>query len=457
MLGKIKNKLAALLAKKYVKAILAALIVVGAAVTAFYYVTSPSRLIRPGHAVEGSEQSFDREIINIVLLGFDRDEARDRIYTIYRPDTIMIASLNLRETKVSVVNIPRDSYVPIHGRDFYDKINHSYAHGYNLRGVEDRHKSGLETTLRTIEDFLGGIPIHYYITIDMDGVVEVIDKVGGIEYDVDVTVRNESGRVLLNKGPQLLDGEKFLHYVRYRGVGGDTGRVSRQQKILIAAFSQLKEKGKLKDLPQIYKSLTENVETNLTLTQITALAVFGLKVDPEDINTYIFSGTNQFAPRGDQDISYLVIDERARVELIKEVFGITVEQRPQITLPGPRKREKTQEEGEQEIEEPAPVEQPSEEEPPGEGEEEPPGEEPPPGEEEQPGAEEPGPGGEDPGSQPGGGEDSGGGQGGEGEDPNPGPPGTGSPQEGGGFPKMPKIGDLGELFKGGRFQPKFGP
>ncbi|MGB4243845.1 MAG: hypothetical protein WBK42_09865, partial [Dethiobacteria bacterium] len=187
------------------------------------------------------------------------------------------------------------------------------------------------------------------------------------------------------------------------------------------------------------------------------LAVFGLKVDPEDINTYIFSGTNQFAPRGDQDISYLVIDERARVELIKEVFGITVEQRPQITLPGPRKREKTQEEGEQEIEEPAPVEQPGEEVPPGEGEEEPPGEEPPPGEEEQPGAEEPGPGGEDPGSPPGGGEDSGGGQGGEGEDPNPGPPGTGSPQEGGGFPKMPKIGDLGELFKGGRFQPKFGP
>jgi len=110
--------------------------------------------------------------------------------------------------------------------------------------------------------------------------VEVIDKVGGIEYDVDVTVRNESGRVLLNKGPQLLDGEKFLHYVRYRGVAGIPPRQPAAED-LIAAFSQLKEKGKLKDLPQIYKSLTENVETNLTLTQITALAVFGLKVIPK--------------------------------------------------------------------------------------------------------------------------------------------------------------------------------
>lgn len=288
---------------------------------------------------------FDQKVVNIALLGFDRNAARDRYYRLYRPDTIMIAVVNFKKGSVSMVNIPRDSLVKINGTESYDKINHSYMYGHDRPGVEDPHRSGMETLLKTIEDFLGGIPVHYYVSLDMDGAAEIVDKLGGFYYEVDVEVRSNMGRgrLLLEKGYQHLDGKKFLHYVRYRSpaTGGDLGRTQRQQQILVAAFRQLRSQGRLSELPGLFRTLQENVETNLSLRQIAALALFGTRVDPDSIKVYVFAGETQYAPRGNIDaLNYWVIDEKARVRLIKEVFGVRVAQRPQMSLPGPRKPEK---------------------------------------------------------------------------------------------------------------------
>ncbi len=322
------------------------IIIIGILITAILiavslFLLNPSWMFSLSNGWEGEldlAQAFDKDQINIVLLGFDRNEARDQVYRIFRPDTIMIASINFRTRDVSLVNIPRDTYVRISGHGIDDKINHAYMYGHDKPGAEDPHRSGIDTTVETIQDFLGGVPIHYYVAVDMDAVVEIIDTVGGINYDVEHPVRAifSGNDVLVEQGYQLLDGQKFLHYVRDRSRGGDTGRSQRQQDILIAAFSQLKQKGRIKDLPDIYRSLTGNVETNLSPAQITALAVFGLKVNPETIPGYVFSGATQFAPQGSLDIAYIVVDEKARVELIREVFGVEVTERPRVTLPGPR-------------------------------------------------------------------------------------------------------------------------
>ena len=87
-----------------------------------------------------------------------------------------------------------------------------------------------------------------------------------------------------------------------------------------------------------YRSMQNNVETNLNAAQIAQLAVFGLKIKPDTITAHVFPGSIQYAPRNGLDISYVVINEQARVELIKEVFGADVLTRPQITLPGPSHR-----------------------------------------------------------------------------------------------------------------------
>lgn len=304
------------------------------------YALDPVRALLPSE--ENWQHCFDGYVINVALLGFDREAERDRYYRIYRPDTIMIAALDLQETLISLVSIPRDSYVKIHGTGGYDKINHSYMYGHDRQGVEDPHRSGMDTVLKTIEDFLGGIPVHYYVSLDMDGVAEIIDQLGGLYFNVDVEVRGDlgKGRLLLEKGYQHLDGAGFLCYVRDRGTGGDLGRTQRQQRILVAAFKQLRRQGRLSELPGLYRSLTENVETNLSFRQMASLALFGTGVEPVTIKTHAFAGVMQYAPRGSIDaLNYWVIDEQARVELIEAVFGVTVPLLTQITLPGPRRPE----------------------------------------------------------------------------------------------------------------------
>ncbi len=323
--------------------VLLAFALFAAALAAFsIYLLDPQRLFA---RAEGRSETVEKEDfagedrINIALLGFDRSAERDKTFTIYRPDTIMIASLELEKGTVSLVNIPRDSYVAIAGGGGYDKINHAYMHGYYRPGADDPHQSGIETTLQTIEDFLGGVPAHYYVALDMDAVVEIVDRLGGVDYEVEYPVRADFGRgeLLLEEGFQRLDGRSFLTYIRDRSVGGDIGRSRRQQQVLIAAFSQLKNKGSLSSLPALYRSLQDNLETNLSPAQVASLAMFGTRVEPEQIRTYVFPGSIQFAPQGEIDVSYVVIDEEARVELIREVFGAAVEQRAQIVLPGRRR------------------------------------------------------------------------------------------------------------------------
>lgn len=331
--------------KKPVKFIILGVCLIGlvaGGLALYYYANHPLRVLKPDNSLEGIDwehevaRYFDRDIVNILLLGFDRTASRDKRYRLYRPDTIMIASLNFKTKKATLVSIPRDSYVKISGMEGYDKINSAYMYGYEYLGSEgNRHQSGLNTVLSTVQDFLGGVPIHYYIKMDMDAVVAIIDQLGGFDYEVEVQVREPgSYQLLLDKGRQHLNGSQFLDYIRFRGVDGDFGRIERQQSILISAFNQLKQAGRLTDLPPIVRSLTERVESNLTWSQMAALALFGREVDEGDIKSLVFPGSSQYASRGGQDLFYLVINEKARVEIIKLVFGVQVDENPQIVLPG---------------------------------------------------------------------------------------------------------------------------
>ncbi len=327
--------------RKKILTIAAIMLTAVIAVVAGLYLISPAYLFKFGDKKgAAAAEQFTGGRLNVVLLGFDGSEKRSKKSSIFRTDTIMIASLDLKTNEVSLVSIPRDSYVKIAGLDRYDKINHAYVHGYNAGKGEDKHKNGIETVIGTIEEFLGDIPINYYVTVDMDGVAEVVDRVGGVYFDVPHQVRTNygRGRLLVDKGYQLLDGEMFVNFVRDRSVGGDFGRASRQQEIMVEAFRQIKDKGKLRDIPALFRSLQNNLETNLSAAQIAQLALIGMKVKPDQIATHVFAGSSRYAASGGVNVSYVVIDEIKRVELIREAFGMEVAERPQPVLPAPLKK-----------------------------------------------------------------------------------------------------------------------
>lgn len=324
------------------KALVKITVITLAAIVALFgavYLISPALFLTLGNNQGGAAAAelFASDRLNVALFGFDGNKSRKASSSVFRTDTIMVASLDLKTREASLVSIPRDSYVKIAGTETYDKINAAYVYGYNAGDGEDKHRNAIDTAVRTVEDFLGGVPIHYYVAIDMDGVGEVVDRVGGVYFDVPYPVRTDygRGRLLLDEGYQLLNGKKFLHYVRDRSVGGDFGRASRQQEILIEALRQIRERGKLSDIPALYRSIQNNLETDLSAAQIAQLALYGLKLDLAGITTHLFEGSCQTAPKNGLNISYVVIDEKKRVELIETVFGVIVAERPQITLPGP--------------------------------------------------------------------------------------------------------------------------
>lgn len=271
---------------------------------------------------------YGKNRVNIALLGFDYSEEKDQELNqdLYRPDTIMIASLDLHHKEVSLLNIPRDSYVKIHGCGVHDKINHSFMHGYyQAADGEDKELHALKTTLFTIQDFLGGITIDEYIVMDIDGAAEIVDTIGGVYYDVDAEVRGGvfgTGKVVIPRGYQHLDGHHFMLYVRNRSVhqGGERARAERQQRIIIALFEQLKSEGRIKDISKLYQAVENNLETSLDLNQVLALGFFAAMVVPQDINTYVFQGEGQVIDVNGQDVWYLIIDEEEKTNVVRKVF-----------------------------------------------------------------------------------------------------------------------------------------
>ncbi len=282
-------------------------------------------------------EEFPEHIVNIALLGFDRGWNRESLgQYLFRPDMIAVMSLNLVEDTIAVVRIPRDSYVPIYEKGgFHDKINHSYYYGYSSGNSDDAHADGIRSTLQTVSNVLGGIPIHYYVSVDMYSIVELVDAMGGIYYESEQEIIDkhwEVGRVLVPKGPQIMDGKTYLRYLQYRDneTNQDYGRIDRQMNLLKETFIYLREQGTITDIPTTYRIYKDYVETDLTYKQIAALAYYArdFDIEGENLKFFTLSGDGQMK----DGIWYQVFFQNQRVQIIKEVFGIDAQPWPPIVL-----------------------------------------------------------------------------------------------------------------------------
>src|SRR5438477_347671 len=132
------------------------------------------------------------------------------------------------------------------------------------------------------------IPIHYYAWIGLNGLVKVVDRLGGVDVDVlhpvlDDNYPNDfsnSGygteRVFLAAGPQHLDGRHTLQYVRSRhgDLLSDFGRSIRQQQVLLALQQRMAGMDLVTAMPTLARDLNGHVKTDLDLVRLTQLALF---------------------------------------------------------------------------------------------------------------------------------------------------------------------------------------
>jgi len=264
-----------------------------------------------------ADEDFMKGRVNILVMGIDSSaERRETEREDFRTDTMLLVTINFNTGKVDMITTPRDSYVKVTKAtgELYKVNSAAYFGG----GLCD---SGFKNACDTISGVFGGIPVPYYIGVDMDGMKALIDAMGGVDYDMDIEFRGDSGQEY-KKGLQHLDGTQVLDYLRLRkGYGTDADRQARQRKMLVSIFRQLAQTGQIKNIPKIYQALSDMVYTNLTFEQICALAVFGAGFDDWDnIGQYTLPGEYHTA----YGVYYYLLDQRAKADLVKEIFGVTI-------------------------------------------------------------------------------------------------------------------------------------
>lgn len=300
-----------------------------------------------------AEDYYDSNIVNFVLLGFDTNDERREMdgegwgegFAGARPDSIRVISINLDTYTSAVVSIPRDTYVRIADTSGKDKINASYMYGRlaaHQQGITDKKeidKMGLDYVLQTISNVFGGVPMDYYMAIDFDTVINFVDAIGGIWYDVDIEVRDENDNLMLEKGPQVLNGTQAYIYLqdRQHTPGGDMGRTEHHTMFIKTMVKQLVDNAKLMDALKFVISDNNmgNIETNMTVDQIMSAGYIAKELNLTDINPYTLECRNDMM----DNIAYVVMDQEKRSELIKKVFDYDYPVQPEEhlvdTVPNP--------------------------------------------------------------------------------------------------------------------------
>ena len=196
--------------------------------------------------------------INVLLLGIDNG-AYGRTEEDGRSDTMLLLTINPSTKKSQLLSLPRDTYTEIVGTGTYDKLNHAFAYGRAPMVINSVEKM-LDTT------------IDFYVQINMEGLMEFVDAVGGIEVKSPLTFTYES-RTFLEGETEMLDGSSALKFarMRYDDPEGDTGRQKRQRIVIEELVKKLMTFNSVTNFEQLMNAVSKNVKTDLPIGQVMAL------------------------------------------------------------------------------------------------------------------------------------------------------------------------------------------
>lgn len=227
-------------------------------------------------------------------------------------DTIIIANYEPSTKQISLLTVPRDTK-PSNKANYkinaiYDIGLRKYERSKNLSNTEIKHKAA-EYTTQTISD-LTNVPIDFYIYLEIDTIKEIVDKLGGVYFDVPADLKysdpTQDLYIDLKKGYQLLNGDKTEQFLRFRKSysrtstewkkyydGSDLKRTEMQIKFV---NELIKQKVNLLDLPKLIPVINyafENVITNTSLSDTLSLVSGFTKASRPEMNTFKLCGLDR--------------------------------------------------------------------------------------------------------------------------------------------------------------------
>lgn len=271
--------------------------------------------------------------ISILLIGGDTSEERK---TVPLTDSIILLTINPKNERgnvsIDALSIPRDSRVEyacgagVNGAKPIGKINSAFGVGYRSKQSEE---DGIDCTVKTVENLLD-TKIDYYAYTNFDGLIKIIDAIGGVDINVpyefcEQDSKDQQGTVCLVAGPQTLNGEQALAYARQRKAinpkrgasGDDWERNIRQQEVIAAIMKKILSNPR-EYAGEVLGAINQGaIKMNIDLGTLSKLANFGIN---------LFNSVNDtLTSQGDLNLisKSSVFNHKVAIDSNTNVFGLT--------------------------------------------------------------------------------------------------------------------------------------
>ena len=233
----------------------------------------------------------------MLLIGCDDREGVDGA----RADTTILARLDPKKNRVTLVSIPRDTAIEIDGYGM-QKFNAAYTYGGPSGTIEAASK-------------LCGVEISHYAEVHFESLIDIIDYIGGVDVDVPIGIDDVDAGGKVEAGMQHLDGEHAMIFARSRSYEtGDFQRTTSQRLLIKAAVDKMLSMDP-SEYPGLLMKISECMNTDFTVQELLGLAQ--AFIDEPELKMYsamVPSGTAEI-----DGISYVTVDEALLEEMMKLV------------------------------------------------------------------------------------------------------------------------------------------
>ena len=229
-------------------------------------------------------------------------------------DTIMLGVFDTKAKKASLISIPRDTVVYYNGK--YQKVNATYA-------------GGEEAVVEAVKDLLG-IPVDFWMSVNLRAFEDIVNYIGGVYFDVPVRMDYKDPYqdlvIDIKAGYQLLDGKKAVGVMRCRNcyINADIGRTATQRAFLTALVKQTITPSNANKVAALIDTFSRYVNTNMSLGD---MVHFGTQAIGMDLDTALTTGSLE----GEWISPYWQLDDEAVLALVNSL-GLYQEEVPARAL-----------------------------------------------------------------------------------------------------------------------------
>ena len=275
-------------------------------------------------------EEYKGDVVNILVCGIDYEEGReysnDPTSNDGMTDMILYCQFDIKGGALRMLQIPRNTLVTTKGRKVTLSNGKTYAaNNYQINSVALSNGGSIAALAEVLYDQYK-LPVDYYVSIDMQALVEMVDNFGGIEVYIphDMSFAGSA----LKQGYRNLNGASAEFFVRCRHGQGyansDIDRLNMQRYFYAGLFKRVRSMGITDVLNQLPLVFNNYIKTDMDLTTFAKMLVSFTRIDSANImlsQTPVFMGVpNVGATDSFDGYSCVVPDAGSIAELLNTYY-----------------------------------------------------------------------------------------------------------------------------------------